>query len=108
MTPEQIRERMADTRRSMENNLDRLREAANPRTMLTRQLAAARHKRAGGRTPLPAGGASSADDGERGNPARAAVDAVRHQIGARPIVAGLAALLIGAVTAVLVPGPRRR
>lgn len=109
VTPEQIRERMADTRASLAANLDQLREAANPRTLLARQLSAARHKRSGGRTPLPARDSGSAPVEDTGpNPARAAVDTVRRQIAQRPMLAGLAALLVGAATAVLLPGPRRR
>jgi hypothetical protein len=107
VTPEQIRERMADTRASLAANLDLLRDAANPRTLLTRQLTAARrHKPAGGRTPLPAGDSDSSDAAPKR--ARAAVATVRRQIGRRPMLAGLAALVIGAATAVLLPGPRRR
>lgn len=107
VTPEQIRERMADTRASLSSNVHAFRDRATPRALAQDLL----HRRRGGRTPLPAG--STDADGSAGaeeapNPVRMVAGRLGRQLAERPLLCGAAALVIGVAVAVLVPGPRRK
>jgi hypothetical protein len=113
VTPEQVRERMADTRASAAENFEKLREQANPRTMLTRQLTSARHLLHGAEqravSPIKRASGSAVEAAEHAvdrvpEPVFGALGSVRRQIAQRPALAGLAALLVGAAVALLLPG----
>ena len=113
VTPEQIRERMADTRASLSANVHAFRDRATPRALAQDLL----HRRRSGRTPLPAGStgtageiesADSAGTEEAPNPVRIVAGLVGRQLAERPLLCGAAALVIGVAVAVLVPGPRRK
>lgn len=98
VSPEQIRERMADTRAAMSARLDLLRAQANPRAMLTRRLPGGRRK---------PGAPASTDNAEPGR-VRGLAGTVYRQLRHRPVLAVTAVALLGAAVAVLLPGPRRR
>jgi Protein of unknown function (DUF3618) len=122
VTPEMIRERMADTREALAADLERLRERANPKAILRHQLSAtkgrlfrAEHKAL---APFHRSSASAdhtdpadpADDGEaghRGGRLRSVGSAVRRTVTARPALAAGVAAGIGVALAVILPGPRR-
>ncbi len=122
VSPEQIRERMADTRAALAANLELLRARATPKALISHQLTGARKKLhgAGDRAARPlhkaSSGARNASSGaigaaehtmERvGSPIRGVVGAARQQLADRPMLLGLGAVLLGAVTGVLLPGPR--
>lgn len=100
VSPEQIRERMADTRAAMTARLELLRAQATPRALLTRRLPGARHKPHDARPT----GDPAADDTSR--PGLAGT--VYRQLRQRPVLVVAAVALLGAAAAVLLPGPRRR
>lgn len=109
VTPEQIRERMADTRASLSANVHAFRDRATPRALAQDLL----HRRRGGRSPLPVGsaeepGSTGAGTEEAPNPVRMVAGLVGRQLAERPLLCGAAALVIGVAVAVLVPGPRRK
>ena len=101
VTPEQIRERMADTRAAVETHLDRLREEASPRAILARRLP-------GGRNHSGAGRSSSRQSAARQSAVPGIVGRLRHQVTQRPILVAVAAIAVGVAVAVLVPGPRSK
>jgi len=109
VTPEQIRERMADTRASLSANVEAFRARATPRALVQELL----HRRGGG-SPLAAGGADGNTDRdaagteEAPSPVRIVAGLVGRQLTDRPLLCGVAAVMLGAAIAVLVPGPRRR
>jgi hypothetical protein len=107
VTPEQIRERMADTRAALSANVHAFRDRANPRALAQDLL----HRRRGGKTPLPAGSTSTGElarSEEAPSPARVVAGLVGRQLAERPLLFGAAALVIGVAVAVLIPGPRRK
>lgn len=118
MTPEMIRERMADTRAALSANLDQLRERATPRALLSHRISSARHKLhgAGDRAARPLRKASSGARGAIGSaghaterlpaPMHRITATMRRQVSERPMLMGLAALLAGAAAAVVLPGHR--
>jgi hypothetical protein len=128
VTPEMIRDRMADTREALAADLERLRERANPKAILRHQLSATKgrlfraehkalapfHRSAAGADQAdntgPDGPADPADDGEaghRGGRLRSVGSAVRRTVTARPALAAGVAAGIGVALAVILPGPRR-
>ncbi|MGA8117942.1 MAG: DUF3618 domain-containing protein [Actinocatenispora sp.] len=120
MTPEMIRERMADTRAAMTANIEQLRDRVSPRALVSHRLSGARKKLhgAGDRVAHPLHKASSGTRGAIGGaghttarvPAqmRRVTDTMRRQLTERPMLIGLAALLLGAAAAALLPGRSRR
>ncbi|WP_203959961.1 DUF3618 domain-containing protein [Actinocatenispora thailandica] len=110
MTPEQIRERMADTRAALSANVHAFRDRATPRALAQDLL----HRRRGGRSPLPAGSAGAGEQSDSAgteqapNPVRIVAGLVGRQLAERPLLCAAAALAVGVAVAVLVPGPRRK
>jgi uncharacterized protein DUF3618 len=99
VSPEQIRERMADTRAAMSARLELLRAQATPRALLTRGLSGGRHKRHDDQH-------DGAADADRPQPGLAGT--VYRQLRQHPVLVVAAVALLGAAAAVIIPGPRRR
>jgi hypothetical protein len=117
VTPEMIRERMADTREALATDLERLRERANPKAILRHQLSATRgrlfHRSAASAGHDDHAGPDGSADPAAGEPERrggrlrSVGAAVRRTVTARPALAAGVAAGIGVALAVILPGPRR-